>query len=90
MTEAPQISYSPFDDLVNLLRADGLNEKADLLHHMIHEVFWTAGSELIGELGSELCKIEKSKDLEISDVTKNKIEECFDMVRKVWPDFPRS
>jgi len=86
-TEA--ISYECFDELIATLRGDGLSDEAAKLHLLLHEVAWTTGSELIGELGQELKEIERSGPSGLSRASEDKIEECFSMVFRVWPDFPR-
>ena len=86
---APVISYVPFDELIDSLRADGLRTEADRLHYLIHKVAWTSGSELIGELGQEVKKLKQKHGAELSTNTGTKIEAAFDMVRRVWADFPR-
>ena len=86
--DSDSISYDRFEELIALLRTDGLSDKARKLNTLLHEVAWTTGSELIGELGSEIKRIEKDSSLQMSMVTRNKIDECFQIVRRVWPDFP--
>jgi hypothetical protein len=83
------ISYVCFDELIVLLRDDGLFSDADRLYLLLHEVAWTTGSELVGELGQALSKIEKKESPSRSVNSAQKIEECFKMVGRVWPDFPR-
>lgn len=83
------ISYDCFDELIASLRRDGLSAEADRLHVLLHEVAWTTGSELLGELGQELKKIEQRGTAKPSGDTGEKITECFRMVFRVWPDFPR-
>jgi len=83
------ISYECFDELTASLRNDGLSEEADRLHVLLHEVAWTTGSELLGEIGQELKRIEQEESPKISTKSIKKIEECFRMVFRVWPDFPR-
>jgi hypothetical protein len=85
---APVISYVPFNELINSLRADGLGTEAERLHDLIHKVAWTTGSELIGELGQELRKLKREHRHELSPNTATKLEAAFEMVRRVWPGFP--
>lgn len=84
------ISYQPFDDLISFLRADGLNQQADLLDYLIHKVAWTTGSELIGELGQKIKEIKKNDLNHLSAETKKNMDEGMDMVKVVWPDFPEN
>jgi hypothetical protein len=85
----PVISYVPFDELISSLREDGLGAEADHLHFLIHKVAWTTGSELVGELGQEMKKLEREHGAMLSATTRAKIEAAFDMVKRVWPGFPR-
>ena len=85
----PSTSYVPFDELIVSLRADGLGSQADLLHYLIYKVAWTTGSELIGELGQEMKKLEQEHRAMFSTGTAAKLDIAFDVVRRVWPDFPR-
>ena len=83
------VCYECFDELTASLRNDGLSKEADRLHVLLHEVAWTTGSELLGELGQELKRIELEGSPKRSTKSLAKIEECFRMVVRVWPDFPR-
>ena len=85
----PVISYVPFDELIVSLRHDGLIEEADALHELIYSIAWTTGSELIGELGQKMKEIERKDAGQMSRATKKKVEAAFEMVRRVWPKFPR-
>ena len=85
----PVISYALFDEFIAALRADGLSTPAERLHFMIHKVAWTTGSELIGELGQAMNDIAREHGDSFSDSTRTRMEAAFEMVRRVWPDFPR-
>lgn len=85
----PVISYVPFDELIASLRADGLGGDADRLHFMIYKVAWTTGSELIGELGQAMKDVAREHGDSFSDTTRSRMETALEMVRRVWPDFPR-
>jgi hypothetical protein len=86
---APVISYTPFDECIVALRTDGFSKEADRLHHLIYKMAWTTGSELLGELGQEIKKIEKEHSKSFSANTNTKMDIAFEMVARVWPDFPR-
>ena len=81
------ISYEPFERLIAGLRNDGLLKESDLLHHRIHKVAWTTGSELIGELGLSIRKIRKENINRLSADSIKNIEESMKIVKRVWPDF---
>ena len=53
---------------------------------MIHEIAWTAGSELVGELGQALNNIKSS--LGLSDDNEKHRREATGMVKRIWPEFP--
>lgn len=86
---APRISYGPFDELIASLRADGLSQEADRLHDLIYKVAWTSGSELLGELGLEMKKLERERGDRFSTPTKAKMDGAWDIVARVWPRFFR-
>jgi hypothetical protein len=81
--------YEPFERLIVSLRADGPAEDADRLHTLIHEVAWTTGSELVGELGKEIHKIKREHANRFSSCTRDRMDEAMRRVKRVWPDFPR-
>jgi hypothetical protein len=85
----PIISYAPFDELIVSLRADGLEKEAEGFHMLIYKVAWTTGSELLGELGQKMKEIEAKEGARLSTGSKMKLNEAFEMVQRVWPDFPR-
>jgi hypothetical protein len=82
------VSYDPFERLIASLRNDGFVKEADHIHFLIHEVAWTTGSELIGELGQAIKKIKKHRLNALSSASKMNIRESMGMVKRVWPDFP--
>lgn len=84
------ISYEPFEVLIRSLRGDGLQHHADSVDHLLHEVAWTTGSELIGELGQKIKKIKTEDSSRLSAETKENMKEGMDMVKAVWPDFPEN
>ena len=49
--------YATVDLLIEDLRASGHKADADELHVLMHEMAWTTGSELLGELGLMLGKM---------------------------------
>ena len=82
------ISYAPFDELIASMRADGLTSDAERLDSLLHKVAWTTGSELVGELGQAMKNTVREHGDSFSDGTRAKMEAAFEMVRRVWPDFP--
>jgi hypothetical protein len=86
---ALRTSYDVFDELITSLRADGLSEEADRLHDLIYKVAWTTGSELLGELGLVMKKLEQERGGGFSTPTRAKMDRALDMVARVWPRFLR-
>jgi hypothetical protein len=82
------ISYEPFEVLIGSLRGDGLHQHADVLDHLLHKVAWTTGSEMIGELGQRVKKIQKEDFSRLSAETNSHLIQAINMVKTVWPDFP--
>jgi len=79
-------SYRCFDKLIAELRADGHLETAQRLDVLLHEVAWTTGSELIGELGLVIQGFERAASGPLSPELRESIRTCMSEVRKVWPD----
>lgn len=86
----PTISYEPFEKLIVCLRADGMEPEAHSIHHLMHKVAWTTGSELLGELGQKINRIREEKNSDLSDETKKKMKEGIQMVRVAWSNFPET
>ena len=51
MSPGVQIDYECFEELIRQLQTEGHTTSAQKLDHMLHQVAWTTGSELIGALG---------------------------------------
>jgi hypothetical protein len=80
--------YEPFEQLIASLRNDGLLKEAERVHQTIHEVAWTTGSELLGELGMAIKSMRKESPPGLSDESKKKMREAMRMVKRAWPRFP--
>jgi hypothetical protein len=85
MSSSPQISYDCFDELIAQLRAGGHASTADKLDLMLHRVAWTTGSELLGELGVEILRLQQSTP-SANTAVQQSLSRSLDMVRRVWPD----
>jgi hypothetical protein len=85
MSSPAQISYDCFEDLITQLRAEGHARTADILHHRLHVVAWTTGSELLGELGTVILKFQRSTP-SISPPLQQALSRSLEMARRVWPD----
>ena len=85
MNSSTQISYDCFEELIAQLRANGHASSADKLDYMLHRVAWTTGSELLGELGTEIIRFQQSTP-SASAAVQQSLSRSLDMVRRVWPD----
>ncbi len=55
--------FYAFNNLVGeRLAAAGVSQDEQRLHYLVHTVAWTTGSELLGELGLELKRIQDLPD----------------------------
>ena len=81
----PKIRYECFDELIANLRKAGHNDTAKRLHHLLHQVPWTSGTELISELGSEILAFKQSAP-QVSGELKRSLNHCLGTIKQVWPD----
>ena len=56
------------------------------LHALVHEVAWTSGSELLGELGLELKRIQDLHQSHLPPDLIQAISRSLNFVRQYWPD----
>jgi hypothetical protein len=84
-----QTAYDDFDKLTSMLRAEGHDQVAQRLHVLLHEVAWTTGSELMGELGLEILTFQRSAQ-SLSAESQNLLCRCLDVVKTVWPDIEKA
>lgn len=78
--------YAYMDLLGARLSAEGLPDHARKLHTLIHDVAWTTGSELLGELGVELKRIQDLHDPHLPSDLSEAIARSLHFVRKYWPE----
>jgi len=78
--------YAFMDLLGRMLAEAGLTESSRRLHVLIHEVAWTTGSELLGELGVELKRIQELHDPRLPAELSEAVSRSLRFVRKYWPD----
>jgi hypothetical protein len=81
--------YAEFDELISMLRAEGHGEVAQSLHTLLHEVAWPTGSELMGELGLEIVKFQRSYP-STSPALEELLSRCLATVKQVWPNVDRA
>ena len=84
MSSGSQSDYRCFDELIRRLRVEGYDEPAKRLHALLHEVAWTTGSELLGELGLVISAFERGRPKASPDL-RSLLDSCFKVVKEVWP-----
>ena len=68
------------------LRAAGFEEDAKDLGGLVFETTWTISSEMIGEIGLAILRIQQQARGRLpADVAKD-IESCMSHVKQVWPE----
>jgi hypothetical protein len=77
-----RVETAPFDGLIAELRARGLSDAAGSLSRL-KGAAWTTSSEMIGELGLAVLRLQKQRGLspELMELCRR----CMSEVRKVWP-----
>ncbi len=78
--------YGFIDLLGQRLTTEGLAEHASKLHTLVHEVAWTTGSELLGELGLELKRIQELHEPHLPSDLLAGISRALEFTREYWPD----
>ena len=85
MTSTPLTGYECFDALIQQLRAEGYVQTAAQLHTVLHDIAWTTGSELMGELGLILLVLARSHPVMTAELRRS-LDGCLRAVKHVWPD----
>jgi hypothetical protein len=78
----------PFDELIAQLRARKLDAAADSMSHLRTSA-WSSSSEMIGELGLAVLRLQSDKRLFPTELT-SLADRCMNEVRKVWPEMGKS
>lgn len=78
-----------FDELAKALRAQGLNGAAERLEGLLGTA-WTTSTEMLGELGAEILRIEKENKKVLSAESRRRLAECKKDVRRAWPTMGRT
>ena len=73
-----------FDELVRQLHADGLSSAAASVSD-VRNVAWSSSSEMMGELGIAVLKIQAETPAP-SRALQEVLGRCMAEVRKIWPD----
>lgn len=82
MASRAVVDTAPFEELIGKLREAGLSTAADSLSTLRGSA-WTTSSELIGELGLAVLRLQRQPGLpaDLMQLT----QRCMSEVRKVWP-----
>jgi hypothetical protein len=80
---SPQVELEPFDDLVAQLRRHSLDAAADSIASL-KDSAWTSSSEMVGELGLAVLRLQSDKASFPAELTPL-ANRCMAEVRKVWP-----
>jgi len=67
------------------LRAAGLDAEAEELEGLGFKTAWTSASEMLGEIGLCILRIEAHGDPRVPEGAREALEECMKAVRAVWP-----
>ena len=78
--------YGFIDLLAQRLSDEGLADHAAKLHGLIHDVAWTSGSELLGELGAELERVQELQEPHLPTDLVEAVTRSLTFVRQYWPD----
>lgn len=77
--------YGFIDLLAQRLSDEGLTNHAAKLHALTHDVAWTSGSELIGELGVELKRLQALHEPQLPADLMEAVTRALTFVRQYWP-----
>jgi len=78
------VRLEPFDELIVQLRAHGFSTAAESIAG-VRTSTWTSSSEMIGELGLAVLKIQSQAAAAPVEL-KQALRCCMKEVHKVWPD----
>ena len=77
---------SELDAVIGNLRECGHAGKAEELRGIVHETAWTTSSEMLGEIGLCLLRIQQSLGRKPAAEVSKGLARCLKAVRKTWPD----
>jgi hypothetical protein len=79
-----KVHLEVFDELARQLHADGLPAAAESISDL-RKVAWSTSSEMMGELGIAVLKIQ-AETPSPSRALQEILGRCMAEVRKIWPD----
>ncbi len=71
---------------IDRLRAAGFEEDARNLRDVAFETAWTSSSEMIGEIGLAILRVQQRARGKLPKAVARGLDRCMDHVREVWPD----
>ncbi len=78
-----------FPDVLSMaiggLRAAGFGEDARSLQEIAFETAWTSSSEMVGEIGLAILRIQQRVGGRVPKEVAKSLEFCLRHVRQVWP-----
>ncbi len=86
MARQPFDLTGELDDLISKLRACGYPGKAEELRGIVHETAWTSSSEMLGEIGLCILRIQQGLGRKPPAELNEGLSRCLKVVRKTWPD----
>lgn len=76
-------NLEPFDELIRQLRTHGHLVEAETIS-ILRALAWTSASEMTGELGLAILRIESQCAIGHDDL-KQAFAHCMKEIRKIWP-----
>ena len=86
MAEKPLDLTHELDAVIDKLRECGNAARAEELRGIVHETAWSSGSEMLGEIGLCILRIQQSLGREPPAEVSEGLARCLKVVRKTWPD----
>ena len=81
---APVVPPSPFEELVEKLRAHGFAVGPNDIETLLRSA-WTTSSEFLGEAGQAVLRFQQENPTVAPDL-RDALDRCMHEVRKVWPE----
>ena len=72
--------YPAIEELIAELKLAGHSKLAAILHHRLHQVAWTARSELFEELQGVLTKALKPEKTSLPELLKNQVQRVLEVI----------
>ena len=86
LAQKPSDLTHQLDAVIDRLREYGHAARAEELRGIVHETAWTSSSEMLGEIGLCLLRIQQSLGGEPPAEVNEGLAQCLKAVRRTWPD----